>query len=68
MNNENFEKNSEIEKGNNLNNSRPRFSSINIQHKLPYKALMKKTSNNNQSPINVKSFNDNGGGAILYFL
>ena len=59
MNNENFEKNSEIEKGNNLNNSRLRFSSINIQHKLPYKALMKKTSNNNQSPINVKSFNDN---------
>ena len=59
INNEHFEENIEIEKGNILNNSRPRFASINIQHKLPYKSLMKKTSNNNQSPINVKEFNEN---------
>jgi len=59
INNENIEQNIEIEKEKDLNNSPPRFASISIQHQHPYKSILKKTTNINQSPTNVKAFNEN---------
>ena len=59
INNENIEQNIEIEKEKDLNNSPPRFASMNVQHQHPYKSILKKTTNINQSPTNVKAFNEN---------
>ena len=59
INNEHVEQNIEIEKGKDLNNSPERFASINIQHQIPYKSILKKANNFNRSPTNLKAFNEN---------
>ena len=59
INNENIEQNIEMEKAKDINNSPLRFASINIQDQHPYKSILKKTTNINQSPTNVKVFNEN---------
>ena len=59
INNENSDQNFEIENDKDLNNSPKRFASINIQNNIPYKSILKKTSNYNDSPTNIKEFNHN---------
>ena len=59
INNESIEQNIEMEKAKDINNSPLRFASINIQDQHPYKSILKKTTNINQSPTNVKVFNEN---------
>ena len=58
INNEHIEQKVEVEKEKDLNNSPGRFASINIQHQIPYKSILKKNTNYNQSPINSKGFNE----------
>ena len=62
INNENIEENLNIdfEKEKNLfGNSPTRYASINNQYQLPYKSILKKNNiNNNQSPINLRSLNE----------
>ena len=59
IDNESIEQNTEVEKGKDLNNSPPRFASVNSHEELPYKSILKKTSNVYQSPNNVNVFNEN---------
>ena len=59
INNESIEQNIEMEKDKNLNNSPPRFASINSHHQISYKSILKKNSNVNQSPNNAEVYNEN---------
>ena len=72
--NENIEENLNIdfEKEKNLfGNSPTRYASINNQYQLPYKSILKKNNiNNNQSPINLRSLNEDAHNfkVCLHFL